>query len=64
MYTNDRRIEYNMCTQIMKKMYGYPNIMKKVGKKTKGKCYTMLKYHGTPLTIVSYLNENSWRIHG
>lgn len=35
MYTNDRRIEYNMCRQIMKKMYGYPNIMKKVGKKNK-----------------------------
>lgn len=29
-------IEYKMCRQIMKKMYGYLNIMKKVGKKQKG----------------------------
>lgn len=35
MFTNDIRIEYKMCRQIMKTMYEYPNIMKKVGKKQK-----------------------------
>lgn len=35
MFTNDIRIEYKMCRQIMKTMYGYPNIMIKVAKKQK-----------------------------
>lgn len=48
-----------MCRQIMKKMYGYLNKMKKVGKKQKGnaiQCKNIMK-HPEHMQLVPYQNN-------